>query len=182
MADTRTFEAYFGSKAQLPGEQIIEDDELLVLRAGTVFRAATFADGAVASMAQNATATTLTTVDLWYSFDGTLADLDHTDSFTFATNQYTFIGDNRLHPSRLEVSMSLSKAGNGDRDIEVGLFVNAALVGTAMGVQTSGGFLTSVYCVAPYTLQTGDIIDARIRNLDGSGDDVTVEYAQLAIS
>ena len=181
MADTRTFEEYFASKAVLPGEQVIQDDQTLVLRAGTVFRAASFADGGVATMAQNATVTTIATINVWVPIAGTLTDLGHTDSFTFAANAYTFIGANRLHSARLEASLSVSKAGNGDVDFEIGLFVNGSQVGTSMAGTSSSDVISSLYCIAPYVLQTGDIVDVRIRNIDGI-DNLLVAYAQLAIS
>ena len=181
MADTRTFEDYFASKGALPGEQVIQDDEILVLRAGTVFRAASFKDGAIATMAQNAVETVITTIDVWVPIAGTLTDLSSTDSFTFAANQYTFIGANRLHPTRLEATVSFTQTVNALKTYEIGLFVNGAIAGTSMGATSQNNSTANVYCIAPHTLQTGDIIDVRIRNITDI-ENVTATYAQLAIS
>ena len=118
---------------------------------------------------------------MWVPIAGTLADVDHTDSFTFAANQYTFIGANRLGNARLEASLSVSSTPQGIVQYEIGLFVNGSQVGTSMGASSSGDRLSSPYCIAPYTLQTGDVIDVRVRNITDI-ENLLVAYAQLAIS
>lgn len=177
---TKTFEAYFASKGQLPGEELIAGDEILVLRGGTVFRGAVSINTALASMLDNAGVTTINTVDVWESINGTLTDDFSTATFTYAANQYTYIGANQLSPDIIRASFSISKAGNTFKTYEVGIFVNAVQVGTGMKCSSQSDEPAFAACIATHILQTGDVVDMRIRGRTDDTD-VTVIDAQLGI-
>ena len=176
---TKTFEDYFASKGALPGGTPIESDTLLVLRSGTVFQGA-IAPYALAYMADNALTTTIVTVDVWAAINGTLEEGDHSTSFTFAANQYTYVGDNQLGPINIQGSISVSKTGNGYKDYEVGVFVNNVLVGKSMVGSSESDALVFVATNITHTLQTNDVVDVRVRCRTDDTDCI-VSAAQLKI-
>jgi hypothetical protein len=176
---TKTFEDYFASKGVLPGEELIDGDEALVLRSSTVFRGSPDINNALANMEGNALVTTINTVDVWEQISGVMADAGSTTTFTFAANQYTYIGVNQLGADTIRASVSLLSAA--DAQYQVGVFVNSVLVG--LGMTTSATTLNAAFVssAAPYALQAGDVIDLRIRNITDA-ENVTVLDAQLEIS
>ena len=177
---TKTFEAYFTSKGALPSEKLIEGDAALVLRAGTVFKGSVKPDTAYASMLDNALTTTIATVDVWVPINGTLAEGDHSTAFTFAANQYTFVGDNQLEYSPISGSISVAKTGNGYVTYEVGVFVNNVQVGTGMSASSEQDAIVFIQTTGTHILQTGDVIDVQIRCRTDNTDCI-VSAAQLNI-
>jgi hypothetical protein len=181
MADERPFNEYFANRTVLPGGVLIAGDELMVLRGGTVYRhpgAALFAYG---SMNANAVETVITTIDVWVPIGGTLIDSPLTSAaFSFAANEYTYVGPNQAGPQILSAKMSISKAGGGDNIYEVGIFVNGVLEGTGMSVGASTALVGFATTGNPYSLQTNDVIDMRVRNLSGNSS-CTLFDAQLII-
>jgi hypothetical protein len=180
MADERAFNLYFANRGALPGEVLIEGDELLVLRGSTVYRAAGAPAFAYASMEANTDETTINTIDIWEEIAGTLIEGAKTDSFTFATNQYTYNGVNQAAPHVISAKMSILRIGNGDDNYDVGVFVNGVQIGmgmiTSCGPGQAGFTLTEI----THALQTGDIIDMRVRNVT-SAVNCIVTNAQLVI-
>jgi hypothetical protein len=180
MADTRAFNVYFANRTVLPGEVPIADDEALILRGSTVYRMEAASVFAYASMTGNSDVTDIVTEDVWVAIAGTLVEGDASANFTFSANQFTFNGVNQAAPQRLSAKVSLSKAGGGDEIYEVGIFVNDTQVDTGM---TVGAGVTLVGFVATdntHALQTGDIIDMRVRNISGTSD-CTITHAQLIL-
>lgn len=180
MASTRTFEEYFGNRGALPGEDPIEGDELLILRSGTVFRGRPATAFAYASMNANAVVTDIVTVDVWVPIGGVLDNLFASTNFTYAANAYTYIGTTLQHAESINARASLSKAGGGTEVYELGIFVNGIIQGTGMSVGASTASYGFVATAVPRVLETGDVIDMRVRNLTAASD-VTVIDAQLAI-
>jgi hypothetical protein len=180
MADERAFNVYFGNRTVLPGEIPIVDDEALILRGGTVYRMAAAGVFAYASMTGNSDVTDIVTQDVWVPIAGTLVEGDASANFSFATNQFTFNGVNQAAPQRLSAKMSISKAGGGDEIYEVGIFVNGTQVDTGMTVGAGTTLVGFVATDNTHTLQTGDIIDMRVRNTSGTSD-CTVTHAQLVL-
>jgi hypothetical protein len=76
--------------------------------------------------------------------------------------------------------MSISKVGQGDEIFQVGVFVNGGLVLTGMSTGAATSLVGFVRTTVPHTLQTGDIIDMRVRNITGT-DDCRLLEAQLII-
>jgi hypothetical protein len=112
---------------------------------------------------------------------GTLIEGDAADDFTFATNQWTFIGSNQAVPSFLTAQMSSVSASAPISIQEIGLFVNGVQEGTGMrrgSTNSSPGWFATT---SPYALQNGDVVDMRVRNLSGTTN-LTVIDAQLIIN
>jgi hypothetical protein len=116
---------------------------------------------------------------VWEQISGVMADAGSTTTFTFAANQYTYIGVNQLGADTIRASVSLLSAA--DAQYQVGVFVNSVLVG--LGMTTSATTLNAAFVssAAPYALQAGDVIDLRVRNITDAVN-VTVLDAQLEIS
>jgi hypothetical protein len=181
MADTRAFNVYFANRGSLPGEVAIAGDELLILRSGTVYRMGGASAGAYASMTDNAVETTINTIDVWVPFGGVLIEGVTTATFTYAANQFTYIGPNQAHNTSLVGKMSILRVGGGaGSNLQVGVFVNGVQVGDPMTVSSTNSFIGFVLTEVPHLLQTGDIIDIRIRNTTGV-ENVVVTDAQLSI-
>lgn len=177
---TKAFEDYFASKAGLPGDQIIANDEVLVLRSGTVFRAQPSADTGFAEMIGNAVETVIATQNVFVPIEGILVASLLSSTFTFAANDFTYIGPNRLRVVELTASMSVAKVGGGDDRYEIGVFVNAVQVGQGMLAGCSTSVVAYIQCSSFYTLQTNDVINFHIRNLDSTSNAV-VQSAQAGI-
>jgi hypothetical protein len=180
MADTRAFNLYFANRGALPGEVAIAGDELMVLRGGTVYRMSGAGTTAYSSMNANAVVTTINTIDVWEPIGGVLIQGTTSDTFTFAANQFTYIGVNQAIAQAIIAKMSVSKAGGGDNIYEVGVFVNGVQQGTGMSVGASTALVGFVDTLVLHALQTGDIIDMRVRNISGASD-CTLLDAQLII-
>ena len=176
---TKTFEDYFASKGALPGEELIGGDKALVLRSSTVFQGEPDINSALANMQGNALVTTINTVDVWEQISGAMADANSTATFTFAANQYTYIGVNQIGTDTIRASVSLLSAA--DAQYQVGIFVNSVLVGTGMTTSATTTSAAFVSAAAPYALQTGDVIELKVRNITDA-EDVTVLDAQLEVS
>ncbi|GAG54975.1 unnamed protein product, partial [marine sediment metagenome] len=114
---TKTFEDYFASKGQLPGEELITGDEALVLRSSTVFRGAPDINNALSNMQGNALVTTINTVNVWEQINGVMADAGSTATFTFAANQYTYIGVNQIGADTIRASVSLLSAADAQYQV-----------------------------------------------------------------
>jgi hypothetical protein len=181
MADTRAFNLYFANRGSLPGDVAITGDELLFLRSGTVYRGSGAAAGAYASMTDNAVETTINTIDVWVPFGGVLIEGATTPNFTFAANEFTYIGPSQASYAGLSGKMSVLRVGGGgNSNYQVGVFVNAVQVSDPMTVSSSSTFLGFVLTEVPHLLQTGDIIDIRIRNTTGA-ENALVTDAQLIV-
>jgi hypothetical protein len=180
MADTRAFNVYYANRTVLPGEVPIAGEEILVLRGGTVYRMAAAGVFAYASMTGNSDVTAIATIDVWVPVAGTLVEGDASANFTFAANEFTFNGVNQAAPQKLSAKITVSKAGGGDEIYEVGIFVNGTQVDTGMTVGAGTTLVGFVATDNTHTLQTGDVIDVRVRNISGTSD-CTVTHAQLIL-
>jgi hypothetical protein len=180
MADTRAFNDYFANRGALPGVVLVADDEVLVLRGSTVYRAVGISEFAYAGVEGNATATTINTIDVWESIGGTLVVGTLTDGITFATNQFTYIGVSQATPTVITAKMSASKAGGGDEIYQVGVFVNGSQIGTGMSCGAGTTLVGFASTASTHALQNGDVIDMRVRNTSGTSN-VTLLDAQLII-
>jgi hypothetical protein len=180
MADTRAFNVYFANRTALPGEVAIEGDTYLTLRGGTVYQIDAHADFGYASFSGGVDTTVTDTIDVWEPIIGTLIAGDVSASFGFAANQFTFNGVSQAVPSLLSGKLSLLRVTNGGDAYEVGVFVNDLLVGTGMTTNAENNVVGFVYTQNTHTLQTGDIIDMRVRNTTGTSSCI-VTSAQLII-
>ena len=174
----KPFDTYFASKGQLPGDELIVDDEILVLRSGTIYRGAVDINFAFANLEGDATNTVISAVDVWSVIGGTLLEVSKTVTFTYAANAFTYIGPNQAHVTPIRAAVSL--LGAVAADYQVGVFVNAVLVGLGMTVHSTVTQVGHVTTSAPYALQTGDVIDIRVRNVTDATD-VIVRDASLEI-
>jgi hypothetical protein len=181
MADERPFNEYFANRTVLPGDVLIANDELLVLRGSTVYRHPGAALFAYAALSGGTDTTTITTIDVWVPIEGTLVEGAASTNFSFAANEYTYVGPNQSGPQLLKAKMSLFRAGGGGEDAyEVGVFVNGSLVGTGMTTGASANIVGFAATENFHSLQTSDIIDMRVRNTT-SANDCIITSAQLII-
>ena len=180
MADTRAFNEYFANRTVLPGEVAIAGDTYLTLRGGTVYQISAHADFAYASLSGGVGVTPTNTIDVWVPIVGTLIAGAVSASFSFATNQFTFNGVSQAVPNLISAKMSLLRDVNGDDAYEVGIFVNGVLVGTGMTTTAAHNVVGFTYTQNTHTLQTGDIIDMRVRNTTGISSCI-ITSAQLII-
>ena len=181
MADTRAFNLYYANRTELPGQVLIEGDELLVLRGSTVYRTAGARSFAYASMHDNAVDTVINTVDVWEPISGVLVQGVTSTSFTYAANQFTYIGVNQASPLIVSAKMTIHNVlGGGASIFEIGIFINGVQIGTGMSCSSDTATTSFMMTDNTHTLQTGDIIDMRIRNTSDV-DDVLIVNAQLII-
>ena len=177
-----TFEDYFTTRGQLIGPQPTEGDEALFLRADTVYRGSFVYNKAFANLSNNSTETVINTIDVWEPIGGTMASVASTPTFTFATNQYTYVGPDQIEPTAISVHGNLSTPATGATKYEIGLFVNDVLVGSGIQaslIDTAG--IVPISAKVIFTLTTGDVIDFRIRNRTNTENAIVVD-AHLVIS
>lgn len=178
----RSFEDYFKNRGAAIGPQPTAGDEALILRADTVFRSSFVYNQALMYIDENATETTINTIDIWEQMAGSWVNNVSTPTFTFASGQYTYVGPDQIQPATIHACASISKSIAGAAVYEIGVFVNGSLIGNGMKLLISDATGTlHVSCNAMKALVTGDIIDLRIRNRNDT-DDVLVSDAQLVIS
>jgi hypothetical protein len=182
---SRAFEDYYANRPALVGLQPSSGDELLVLRGGTVYRGQYVLNRAFAYLDNNAVATAISVTDTWYQLAPAFTQGFTTATFTYATNQFTYIGPDKAEADQLYASISFSNAGGAAAVYEVGLFVNGVLKGIGVGaglpdtaVATDQMFVAATVL---HQFQTGDIVDLRVRNRTNV-EDILVVDAQLLIS
>lgn len=176
----RPFNEYFTNRTLLPGEIAILGDQILILRGGTVYRMAAAGVFAYASMTANALVTAITTQNVWVPIAGVLVEGDASANFSFAANQFTFNGINQAAPQILSAKMSTLRVGGGDGIYQVGVFVNGLQVDTGMSLGCTSARPGFAQTGNTHALQTGDIIDMRVRNTADTND-CTVVDAQLIV-
>jgi hypothetical protein len=177
MADTKGFDAYFGGRSLLTGVQSPSGDYHLTLRAGTVFQENFVYNKAYAGFSGVAVETPTNADGVWVPIANTLIQGPTTPTFTFAANQFTYIGPNQLVQTSLRASISGQSVGTGY--YEVGIFVNDLLVGNPMQTAFDAGvryLATEVQRV----LVTGDVIDMRVRPV-ANVNSITLLNGQLVI-
>lgn len=176
----KAFETYFAERTALVGQPAPTGDELLVLRSGTVFRSAQVFNRAIATVADDATETPTTPIDTWVVIAGTLVQGVTTPTFTYAANQFTYIGPNQVVQTTMKAAISATKVLAGAEAYEVGIFVNGLLILNGMQVTVTTGETAYVSSEIQRLLVTGDIIEMKVRNRSGT-DSLTVINAQLVI-
>ena len=180
----KPFDQYFTDKTALVGQQGPTGDDFLVLRSGTVFKGNQVYNKAIATMADDATETATTPTDTWVQVAGTLVQGVTTPTFTFATNQFTYIGPNQIVQTSLKAAVSLTKVLADAQTYEVAIFVNDLQILNGMSTLVPdpvvGGETAYVAAEVQRLLVTGDVIDMRVRARTGS-DALTVVNAQLVI-
>ncbi len=181
MADERAFNVYFANRGKLPGEVTIEGDELLVLRGSTVYKVQSALDFAYAAMEDNVVETTINVQSVFEPIEGLLVAGIVTDGFTFAANQFTFVGTTQAIGSIFSAKMSLLKSGGGANEIyRIAVFVNGSPIGTGMSCSSSNTLVGYAFTTVTHVLQQGDIIEMQIANITGTSD-CTVSDAQLIL-
>ena len=176
----KPFDEYFAGKTDLVGQQSPSGDDDLTLRGGSVFKGNTVFNKAIATVADDATETVIATVDVWVPVGGTLIQGVTTPTFTFAANQFTYIGPNQIVQTSFKAAVTLTKVLAGAQTYEVGIFVNDLLILNGMKTTVTDGEFVFVSAEIQRLLVTGDVIDMRVRSRSGS-DDLTVANAQLVI-
>ena len=177
---TKPFETYFDERTVLTGLQAPSGDDRLVLRSGTVFKENFVYNKALATVADAVDVTTITTVDVWYQPANTLVQGITTPTFTYATNQFTYIGPNQINQTSMKAAMSCLLDAAGAAPYEIGIFVNNLLIGNGMSVTVADTGISYVACEVQRILVTGDVIDFRVRSRSGAID-LIVQNAQLVI-
>jgi hypothetical protein len=180
MADERAFNVYYANRTVLPGEVPIAGDEYLVLRGGTVYRMAAAGVFAYSAFAGGVDTTVTSTIDVWVPIEGTLVEGDASANFSFAANEFTFNGVNQAAPISVRASMSILRVGNGEDAYEIGVFINGTQADTGMTTSCSPTIAGYVGTINTHTLQTGDVIDMRVRNTTGTNSCI-ITNAQLII-
>jgi len=177
MADTKGFDAYFSGKSLLTGPQSPSGDSLLTLRSGTVFQQNIVYNKAYAGFADSSTETLTNADNVWVPIANTLIQGPTTPTFTFATNQFTYIGPNQIIQTNFRAAISGQSVGTGY--YEVGVFVNDLLVGDPMQTAFDAG-VRNVSTQVQRVLVTGDVIDMRVRPR-GNINSITIFNGQLVI-
>jgi hypothetical protein len=181
MADTRPFDTYFANRTELVGQQSSAGDEFLVLRGGTVFRGNQVFNKAFAYAADDSDVTSFNTVDVWEPIANTLVQGVTTPTFTYANNQFTYIGPNQVVQNTIYAAMSCKTDGSPATNFDIGIFVNDLLVGNGMTSYVTTG-LAFVSTQVQRILVTGDVIDLRVRNRGGATPGLILQNIQLVIS
>lgn len=128
-------------------------------------------------MADNASETTITTVDTYTIIAGTTTADDERRFEHTGNNQLTYRGVDTLI-AQLFVTLSAFKSG-GATAFEFAIFINGSQVGAQISreLNTVTG---SLALIATAELSTDDVIDVRAQNLDGT-DNLTVETLSVVV-
>lgn len=181
MAERKFTEWVDADLPPLPGGQLIDTDKLIVIRGGAAFSVDPVERFAYGSFAGNALSTTINTVDVWESVNGTLVDDASTIGYSFAANVYTHDQVDMIRPVPAFVSASFMKdAGGGAHNFEIGIFVNGSLSGGGMIDNGSNSLFGNAAAMILITLNNGATVEPMIRNRSGS-DNVIVTDLQLRI-
>jgi hypothetical protein len=176
----KPFDEYFAAKTALVGQQGPTGDDFLVLRGGTVFKGNQVYNKAIAYAADDSDVTTINTVDVWEQVANTLVQGVTTPTFTYATNQFTYIGPNQIVQASLKASMSCKLDAAGDAAYDIGIFVNDLLILNAMTVNVADTGISYVATEVQRLLVTGDVIDFRVRSRVGD-ENIIIQNAQLIV-
>ena len=177
----KPFDQYFSDKTALVGQQGPDGDDFLVLRAGTVFKGNQVYNKAIATMTGNATTTDTTPINTWVPLGGTLIQGVTTPTFTFAANQFTYIGPNQIVATSFKAAASLVGTTTPVESYEIGIFVNDLLILNGMLASASSDGVTFVSTEIQRLLVTGDVIDIRMRNTNAAVSPVIATSVQLII-
>jgi hypothetical protein len=180
MANT-PFDTYFADRPELIGNQPLNGDATLVLRDSTVFRKLNLDNRAYAMFSDDADETPCPVVNEWVLMANTLSEQGHTTTFTFAANQFTYVGGNTNVVNTFMASMSCKKLLAGDSSYDIGIFVNGLLIGNSMKVTVRENVVSYVSCTIQRLLVTGDVIDMRVRTRTLTNP-LTISDGQLVIS
>ena len=177
---TKPFETYYDERTLLTGQQSPSGDFFLIQRSGTVFKQNVVYNNAFAYAADDSDVTSFNTIDVWESIANTLVQGVTTPTFTFATNQFTYIGPNQIIANSFYAAMSCKTDGAPAANFDIGIFVNDLLIGAMTNYVTTG--LAFVSTKVQRILVTGDVIDMRVRNRDGAAPGLILQNAQLVIT
>jgi hypothetical protein len=166
MATVKFSDWVSGELPPLPSNQTIAGDGLVVIRGGLPYEWDPVTRKAYAQMSGNAAVTTINTIGVWESIAGTLVASGSDQGFTLASNIWTVTAEDSLDPRQMEVGMGVMKVGSGDDTYEVGIFQNGTLEGVAIPVNAHMTKLGNLFVKAPLILDTGDVIEVKIRNLE----------------
>ena len=129
---SKTFAQYFTERSSLPNNDLQEGDQFLVERAGAVLAYQPFFNRAYMSMEGNTTETVITAEDIWTPIAGIFVAGELTSNFTFASNQFTYVGPTQQIAMSMFGAVSCFKEGGGFDDYSIGIFENGVQVGTSM--------------------------------------------------
>jgi hypothetical protein len=155
----------------LPSEQTIPGDQMIVIRSGLPYAFDPRTRFAYASFIGNASMTTINTQNVWESIGGTLAASGGEEGLSFAANVFTVTAETSLVPVQIQAGVSFERDGNGDDNFQFGIFVNGSISGVPIAASGNMNKANSVYVTVPSILVNGDTIEIKVRNLD---DDVDV--------
>lgn len=178
---TKPFETYYDERTLLTGLQSPSGDFALTMRSGTVFKQNFVYNQAFAYAVDDTDVTSFNTIDVWESIANTLVQGVTTPTFTFATNQFTYIGPNQINANTFYAAMSCKTDGAPAANFDIGIFVNDLLIGCGMTNYVTTG-LAFVSTQVQRILVTGDVIDMRVRNRDGAAPGLILQNIQMVIT
>ena len=171
----------FTELPNLPAQQTIAGDELVVIRGGVPYRYDPVTRLGYADMAGNALETTINTVDVWESIAGVLVASGAEQGLTFAANVFTVTAETSLDPVRIKAGVTMHKdAGGAGVNIEVGIFVNGSQVGVGSTDTVATTQFGNAYVAVPAILANGDTVEIKVRNRTDA-DSLTVTEMSFGI-
>jgi hypothetical protein len=176
----KPFETYFDERIVLTGAPPPEGDQYLVYRSGVVYKTSFGQTRGFSQFVDDATVTTITTLDTWTDIANTLTNEAITPTLTFAANEFTYAGIDQLAPTAIRAAASIIKPAPGVAAYSLGIAINGTPVlaySTVNALDTGIVFLATEWQVA---LSAGDTIKMMIKNRNNT-DDIILQDAQLSV-
>lgn len=165
----------------LPGNQTVSTDQMVVIRGGVPYAYDPATRFAYADMSGNATPTVIAAADTWTPILGTLVASGVETGFTLAANIFTVTAETSLDPLRIRAGCTFMKVGGGAAvNFEIGIFVNGVQVGVGQTDTAGSAQWGNANIGVPAVLANGDTVEIRVRNRT-DGDDVTISEMSFGI-
>ena len=176
----KTFETYFGERIEFVGSPPVQGLFYLVDNDSTIQKTTFGLTGGFAQGSDDATVTTIATVDTWTDISNTLTQEVITPNLVFAANEFTYVGENSIAPVQCRASMSFLKTGGIAMVYKICIAVNGTPVISSTSVSADGVDRSYVSVVWYEALQQNDTVKMMVKNVSGS-DDLQIVDAQLSI-
>jgi hypothetical protein len=176
----KPFNTYFDERITVTGAPPPAGDFYLVDRDGVVGKTTFGLTGGFAQGTDDATVTTIATVDTWTPPANTMTEEVITPNLVFAANAFTYVGESSIAPVQIRAAMSCIKTQADVMAYKIGIALNGTpvIASTSVGVDfVQRSFVSTVYYIA---LQQSDIVTMVVKNIGGDHDLIITDL-QLSI-
>jgi hypothetical protein len=176
----KPFNIYYGERLAFSGSPPPAGLQYLVDNDGVVQRTVFGAVSGFAGFQDDSIVTPIVTVDTWTPIANTLILRVTTPSLVFATNTFTYVGENTISPTRIFASMSCRKTEADEMTYKITVAINGTPQVDHMTLAVDDSGVKYVSTTWFQTLQQGDEITFLIANISGDHD-LLLTDGQLSI-